>query len=349
EADRIRFKNALSEARDRLATAGVDERTMRRCLAEAHELLDKEDFWLRLSDGLAAFISEDTFEYHVLPISFNSYVYVGEYYYTRPILPLFSDAQRFFILALSQNEVRFFEGNQSSITPVIINDLVPQNMEQALGLDDPNAKIQSHAAGDDTIYHGQGGGKDNKNQRLETYFRRIDKGLMEMLHDEHAPMLLAAVDYLVPIYQEINTYSNLLENYIPGNTEHMEATALHELAWRIISEQQERTQKNYQEQFEQKLAEGKASSFVYDIVPAALSGRIETLFVNKDSYLWGNYDEKNHTIHLEENAKHQSAQARELMDLAARAVYLQGGTVYNVPASSALIKDDANINAIYRY
>ena len=223
QEDKIRFKNALSEAVNKLIDANMllteefDKKSARKFLSPAFDLLEDNDFWMHLSDGLAVFLNGHLFEYFVVPINFNQQIHVGSSFYLRHLLPLMTGDDRFFLLALSQGEVRFFEGHKHHITPVIINDLVPESTSAVMQFA-REPVLQGHSAGT-YIHHGQGVGKDDHNKDLKQYFRQIDRGLMEMLFDERAPMVIAAVDYLVPLYKEISKYPHIVDAHISGNPE----------------------------------------------------------------------------------------------------------------------------------
>lgn len=342
--DNIRFKNALSEAVDALMERDMTKHQAHEYLAKAYELLDNEDFWSHQSDGLAVFVGENRFEYYLVPLNFNNFVSVHDHFHLRPLFSLMAGESRFFILALSQNEVRFFEAHQHSITPVIIEDLVPANMEAALMLD-ADSTLQSHSGQNDSIYHGHGAGKDDKNAHLKDYFNQIDKGLMSMLHDERVPMVIAAVDYLVPMYKEVSNYSNVMDVHVSGNPEQLDPTLLHEKAWALIKDHFNQEKETKKEQFSAYMSENKASFFIYDIIPSAIEGKVDTLFMNKDLHIWGKYNAESHDIEIHKKRRKDSDC---LLDVAAKATYNQGGTVYNVPIEE-MPQMTSIVNAVYRY
>ena len=67
-----------------------------------------------------------------------------------------------------------------------------------------------------------GGVTDDTKENLLKYFRLIDRGLHDLFEDERAPLVLAGVEYLFPIYREANTYPRLIEEGIPGNPQGIE-------------------------------------------------------------------------------------------------------------------------------
>ncbi len=70
--------------------------------------------------------------------------------------------------------------------------------------------------GSGTIFHGQDSSALEKDL-IKQYFRLIDEGLKDILNKHEYPMVLAEVDYLLPIYQEVNKYNNILNQGIYGN------------------------------------------------------------------------------------------------------------------------------------
>jgi len=349
QAAKIRFKNQLDEAMQLLTEGVVPEHPMTKVealkyLALPYALLDNDDFWIHQSDGLAAFIGPDKFDYYSLPIDFQATTYINNHFYLFPTLEAITGKKRFFLLALSQNEVRFFEGNKYSITPVIINDLVPANLEATQVGEVYPSELQAHSGGgNQAIYHGHGGNSDKKLNQLENYFRQVDKGLMEMLHDEQAPLVIAAVDYLVPIYKNISNYAAIVDASIDGNPENDDPVLLHEKAWPLIQSIVDKQVDEEKGTFKEALNKGRASEQLTEIIPAAKNGKVDTLFISKDAQpLWGTHQVSTNSIAL------HTAQQKEsscLINAAALDVFLQGGKVVleeDFPATDMA-------QAIYRY
>jgi hypothetical protein len=71
------------------------------------------------------------------------------------------------------------------------------------------------------------GDEVDSKENIKRYFRRIDKGLHELVRDERVPLVLAGVDYLHPIYKKVNSYPHLMEAGVGGNPERLSAKELH--------------------------------------------------------------------------------------------------------------------------
>jgi hypothetical protein len=197
-----------------------------------------------------------------------------------------------------------------------------------------------------SIFHGHGASEEDDKSVLLRYFQRVDKGLMELLPEERYPLVLAGVDYLLPIYQQANNYPYLVDAFIEGNPDELNAKELHQRAWKIIAPIFQADQRTAIERFTElhESGSGLASVDLKSIVPAAHYGRVETLFVALDIQLWGKYDAQNNTI--KRHAEFQPGD-QDLLDLAAVQTLLNGGTVYALEPGKMPRK--ASLAAIYRY
>jgi hypothetical protein len=195
QQDPIRFKNLLAEADKRLVTAGVSSTDAQQLLDPAWQLLDDPEFWKYQSDGLVLFLARDFFRFHALPISFEELVVTTSRFHIKPLLKMFVGAGSFYILALSQNALRLFQGTQHSISELFPLG-VPESLDDALRLDDPQKQLQLHTGGpasasnQGSIFHGHGAGADESKDRILRYCREIDTGLRPLLRNETPPLVL---------------------------------------------------------------------------------------------------------------------------------------------------------------
>ncbi|MEO1185795.1 MAG: hypothetical protein AAFX46_14440, partial [Cyanobacteria bacterium J06636_27] len=108
----IRFKNLITEAHTRLIEAGVDEIMVNKILQKANQI-DRQDFWEGIGEqGLAIFISNNIFNYYVVPLEFEELVVVSDRFHVKPLLQILNNNGRFYVLGLSQNKVRMLVGTR---------------------------------------------------------------------------------------------------------------------------------------------------------------------------------------------------------------------------------------------
>jgi len=353
QQDPIRFKNLLSSAEKLLAKMGLRKPEIEHLLKEAEGLQEDSEFWQHLGDGLAVFFSAGFMEYYRLPLEFEKLLVISERFHLKPLLPLLNRNGHFYVLALSQKQVRLLEGSFFSIDEMNLDD-IPTSLREALWFDDPERQLQfhtgsvtpSHAGANPAAYHGQGVSDEDTKTDLLRYFQQIDAGLIEMLNNESGPLVLAGVDYLIPIYQQANSYPFLVEEAIEGNPDHLNAGELHQHAWKIVEPIFIADQHQALARYQELSGSGSelASNRIDTIISAAHYGRVDTLFSALGVQIWGSFDATNNS--LEQHQEFQPG-GQDLLDLAAVQTLLNGGEVFALKPDD--MPDDNSLAAIFRY
>jgi len=194
------------------------------------------------------------------------------------------------------------------------------------------------------MFHGQGAPDNDEKGTLLRYFQKLDKGVQELLANEQAPLVLAAVDYLLPIYQEANSYPYLVQEGIEGNPDELGEKELHEKAWAIVRPRFLQEREEAVRRFKQVANTDRASDNLAEIVPAAYYGRVETLFVVPDHSQWGTFDPATNEVHLYQDTM---PGGQDLLDLAATHSLLNDGNIYAVGPER--MPTDASLAALFRY
>jgi hypothetical protein len=314
-------------------------------------LLDNTEFWQHQSDGLAIFLGQGTRHVYRLPLDFQPLEVVGESFHVKPLLPLLTNDGSFYILAVSQNDVRILRGSKYSVDELDPAG-IPGSLAEALRYDDTDRQLQFHtstppaAAGGrrSAIYHGHGGTAADDKDRLLRYFQAIDKGLQELLHDKQAPLVFAGVDYLLPIYQEANSYPRLMETGISGNPEEMRPAELHSAAWQIVAPDFARAQSEALETYMQMASTNQAAHTIRQILPAAYHGRVQTAFVPLHRQLWGSFNPETGEVQM---VPEELPDTYDLYDQFAVYTLMRGGAVFVVEPGT--LPDGADAAALYRF
>jgi hypothetical protein len=345
----IRFKNLIREAEQKLIETGLRAQDARDLLLPAHEL-DEYDFWQHQSDGLAIFISKNLFSFYTIPIDFQELVVVTDRFHIKPLMSLLTGDGQFYILALSQNLVRLFQGTRYSVNEIELED-VPTSIAEALKYDDPEKSLQFHtgtpqgaSSGRAAIFHGQGAGNDDAKENILRYFRKVNDGLQELLKNQECPLVLAGVDYLLPIYKQANSYPDLIDEGMTGNPDQMKPEELHAQAWQIVEPYFEAQQHETVAHYQATLGTGKTASNIQEVVSAAYFQRVESLFVPVGQQKWGMFNPDTNSVQVHSE---QQAGDEDLMDFAALHTLLNGGKVYAVPSEQ--VPGDAPLAAVLRY
>jgi hypothetical protein len=345
----IRFKNLLQEAEERLQSKGFRLPDVKEMLEPAEKLLDSPAFWQNQSHGLAVFLSKGDFHYYRLPLQFDELVIIGPGYHIKPLLPFFSSDGHFYILALSQNEVRLLEGTRDSVDTIDL-ERMPETMAEALQLDRLNKDLQFHTSAStpgpgsrSAAHHGHDPSDENKTRILK-WFKRIDSEMPKVLIGNQSPMVLAGVEFLFPLYHEANSYPHLIEEGISGNPDELKPEELHSRAWPIIEPYFMQTQENAVAKYHQLTNSGQTTTDVQEVVQTAHQGRVAELFVALDVQVWGDFEQSTNIVHIHENAQTGD---KDLLDLASIQTILNGGSVFAVEKDQ--VPGGGVLAAVFRY
>ncbi|MBE9116747.1 hypothetical protein IQ249_12635 [Lusitaniella coriacea LEGE 07157] len=349
----IRYKNAITEAEEHLEKRGSSDTQVQEILKPARLLIEDYDFWQNQSEGLAVFIAADFLRYYRLPHCFTQSSVVSSRFQLKPLLPWFARDRKFYLLALSQNELKLFLCDRYGIQEVEdLPDEVPQSLAEALRYDDPQKQLQHHSgdgSGSAAVYHGQGVGTTDNKEKIKEYCQKIDSGLQSLFNKESFPLVLAGVEYVVSIYQQANSYAHLLSEGVIGNPENIQHQELHQQALQVIEPrwqaEEQQAIATYQESIQLADTTEKASSQLERIVPAAYNGQVDTLLIAEDWEAWGKFDPQANKVERQTSPQTQDI---DLIDFAAVHTFLKGGYIYSMPMEK-MPTTDKPIAAIFRY
>jgi hypothetical protein len=349
QQDVIRFKNLLREAERRLTASGFRAREARRALEPARGLLEDPVFWQYQAEGLAVFLAPGVMRTFRVPLPFAELAVVAERFHVKPLVTLLEGDGVFYVLALSQNEVRLLAGTRDHMGEVELPG-APRSLAEALQYDDPERQLQFHTgtpvAGErrSAMFHGHGVGTDDAKVNLLRFFQQVDRAVAGLLKGAPVPLVVAGVDYLLPIYREANTHPRLLSDGITGNPEGLRPDELHARAWPVVQPEFLRARDVAAARYRELKGTGKTSNDAGDVVLAAWDGRVETLFVAVGTRIWGTFAPDTREVEMREEAP---GRTEDLLNLAAIHTILNRGTVYAVAPADMV--DEAPVAAILRY
>ena len=347
--DPIRLKNLLKETEQQLTEQGIKSTDARIWLEPLSKLLEDEQFWRYQDQGLAMYVAKNWHRVFHLPLSLPELTMVESRFYLKPILPVFLYGGTFYLLAFSQNHIRFFQGSQDGLQELHIPD-IPRSMEEANQTAGGEQSLQWHTtaphAGDQraAMFHGQGGGDDEAKSRITKFFQQVANGLHEFLHDAQAPLYLTGVEYLIPIYKAVNTYPHIKEEGVTGNADEKSLHELHRQIWPVVKEDVDRGIEIAKANCKELLGMSKASNDLKTVALAAQEGKIDTLFVARGIQQWGRVDVMQNRVEIEST---KSPESLEILDFAVVQTLLNKGTVYALPQEE--MPDSTSLAALFRY
>jgi hypothetical protein len=347
--DSLNLKNQLKDIKLKLELQGMKAVDIETFTKPITDLIDDRAFWVHQSDGLALFLSSDIFHTFTLPINFEAFNYVSNEFYLKPVIPFFNGDGIYYLLTLTMDDVKFYEGTRNTLTEIEVSDLIPSQLQDSVGYDFEDKGLQfrtqqgNNGAGS---FHGHRDASSVRKTEMSQFFRDIDNGLMKMLHDDQTPpLIICALDFHYSVYKEVNTYQNLFPEYIAAHPNDKDINQLHEESWELIKPFFSETREAKLDEFDSLIGTGKASSEINDIFPAALNGRIDTLFLEKHEDIYGTINLNTQDIEVEEELTLNNI---SLMNLLAMTVLKTSGKVYLLDKEKMPL-EGSKAMAVFRY
>lgn len=345
--DPIRLKNLATTAAKELEQLGLPEGQISEFLAPVTALLGDATFWAHGEAGLAIFVSQDSLDTYRLPIEVEELVVTADRFHVKPLIPAAAGDRTYYLLALSQHSIRLLRGNRTHVSEIQIDE-IPHSLESALRFDDRERQLQSHGAARvgrgrvQAAFHGHGVVKDTSKSDLLRFLRVVDDGINGIINDPATPLVLAGVEYVVALYRQVSRHPRIVERALEGNPDRLSNEDLHAKAWPIVEPVVFGDRALAVDRFH--AAATRTLSILDEVLPAAVSGRIDTLFVPEGLRRWGTF-EVDHLV-VDRHGERQPGD-RDLFDTAAIETLVHGGTVYVVPPSD--VPGIGPLGAILRY
>ncbi len=349
------LKQCLREAETKLEKYEMEPPEIKNYLKPAEALLADIELWRNPSDGLAIFLGKDGMNYYRLPLAFEKETYVNNHFFLKPLLPLYESNDDYYLLVLSQDYVKLYGGNKFGLADTYIEDFAPDQLEKAVGFDfkpkmlefrtGQNVQNKTAFKESNALFHGHGSGKDDVKPELFRFFREIDNTINEKIINKKTPLIVACDKSLFSFYKEANTYLSLLDICVHGDPEFKTVTELHQESQKLIQPYFEKTKEDKILQFNNLNHTPKASFQISEIVPAAVQGKIDALFVRKGADEFGVFDEKEYKLVLDDKKEKDNI---SLTNLCAVQTFLQGGKVYLMDEEEMPVKGHI-MNALFRY
>jgi hypothetical protein len=297
-------------------------------------------------DGLAVFRSHDVAMFYRIPQPLRELVVVADTFHVKPLIAFLQSNRHYFVLCLSQNSVRFYQGGVVALGPVDVPGL-PASRTEALGTGRAQPFLNVHSsgrAGTPSTFHGHGGSGDQKSEDLLRFCRAIDQALWEVLRDEQAPLVLAGVGSYHSIYRQISRYRHVVDEAVEGNFDTVSLEDLHAKAWPVAREALRAGEDEALGEFGRLAGRGLVMGELHAVARAAVHGRIRTLLVAEDTHVWGRVHEDGTVV---EHPSQQDVHDDDVLDDLVEAVMIRGGNALVIPV--ARMPTDSPVAAIMRW
>lgn len=301
--------------------------------------------------AIAVFRSPQIFQAAWLQSAVQNRAVAGPRFYIRPLLAEAARAKKFYILALSQKDVRLLRCTLRSAEEIALPAGTSTNFEQYMhGAKPDHVRVNVTTAGSSGGHTKGATGttdteRETKPEYLAHFFRQLDRGINELLRGNNngAPLVLAGVEYEVAQYRTLTTYPHVIEENVQGAPNSLKSGEMHARAIEALGRDYERRVDTILADYNHK-AGGGASNRLKDVVTAAHDGRVLSLLVSESLEQSGAFDERTHS------AKGRAAvpsEEEDLVNAAAVQTILHAGQVYSVPNKK--MPNGAPAAAVFRY
>jgi hypothetical protein len=274
---------------------------------------------------------------------------VGPHFFIRPMLLELTRPKTFYILALSQKNVRLLRCTMRSSEEAPLPASTATSFDAYMNTAKPDHVLDNRssagpdAGGGKGVMFGTSSEREDKDQYLAHFYRQVDRGLNEILRGQNEAVVMAGVDYEIALYRSVSKFPRLAEEFVEGAANSLKAGEMHARAIEAIQRCYEHKVDNALAEYNHKVG-GGATNRLKEVVTAAHDGRVLTLLVSDSLQTTGVFDE---TAHRAKGRETGTTEDEDLVNDAAVQTILHAGQIYVAPNSK--MPQGSPAAAIYRF
>jgi hypothetical protein len=247
-------------------------------------LLEAIDDWYESIDfnrnleGLGLYLSPGFKLAVKFPFPVTKKVIVGDNFEIRDLLYKVNYAKAYFVLHLTQKDVRLFEGSWDELEEIKDNHF-PTEYAEAYSYDRPSRGTPG------TRYAQVRNFEKDKSAleeiRFEDFYRTIDNLLNDYLVGD-TPMILLGSEEEVTWFKNISAHNNHIIQKIKGNYNHATIDEISTIVWPAMEAHLKEERKELIEAYKEKIGEHRAINGISEVWQAVKDGKAWKLLVEKD-------------------------------------------------------------------
>jgi hypothetical protein len=291
--DRSKLRRLLHQADRQLAHEEADHLSLRYPMSTAEALVDDHKFWTQQSLGLAVFLEPSRCAWFRVPLKVPESATTGTSFHLTPLLPLLEESARFYVLTVEGWRVQMWECTSETYIEYPIA-----------------AACESSSAGE-----------------IQRYFQKLSHRIALFVRSMPAPLLITGEGVPVNLLQSSLEDVGVASELVATDSAERCEVRLRQSASRQLQARADMLRADKLCSFTEGDREHNTTKHIELILPAAFLGRVETLFVASDAYLFGRYDMSDWAVH-----RHTSKlpEDQDLAALAAVMTYVHDGTLFIV-------------------
>lgn len=275
QQDQLRIKNLVTEATNRLLNE-FPRREIEMLLSRLDELVASIDYGSVL-DGVAIFVNQDSARLFSLPFAPIERVVVDESFATRDLVRTINHTQRYWVLMLSEQPTRLFEGVGETLIEV---------------KDGGFPMTHSGPGGATRLPGGKGINRSAyRDDQHRQFFRKVDDAFQQFYADDLLPLAVVGVDRYLSFLREVSalTDANIVE--VKGNYDRVSTFELAKIVWPQMEIQLTALRHQVLEDLDVAVGAQKYASTIGEVWRLAYEGRGRTLVVEENYHYPATSDE----------------------------------------------------------
>lgn len=284
--DAIRVRNLSDQAVNRLLKE-FNRRELAPLLDRLEKLLTGLDY-RNMLDGLALFVNNHFSRTISLPFTLKERVNIGETFLTRDLVYALNRTPRYWVLVLSEQPTRLYEGTYQNLTEV-----------QTGGF-----PITHQGPGGEQPLPGGFGIKKSayRDEYLRKFFRQVNTALKSFFTEDPLPLVVVGVDRFLAFFNEVTDYRDSILVTIKGSHDKTSPHDLVDLVWPRVKKALAGQRRQFLAELDKAVGERKFVSTAGEVWRLAHEGRGRILLVEEDFHFPARVDETGrHLIPADEN------------------------------------------------
>ncbi|OXS26804.1 MAG: hypothetical protein BI182_03610 [Acetobacterium sp. MES1] len=339
----IRFKNLVKEAQASLKEK--EFKGFKDLFSLFKEMEEDALFWEGATESMAILGDEDECIVYKLPVNVKSLAIVSDSFYIKPLLRSFQSNGHYHVLGLNRDNFVLFEADRYGITEIPV-DASDATMEGVLGTEKtaPHLSVAS-IGGDQSMYHGHGGAKDERKVDQEKFFRHVDTFVLEQYSKKQKiPLILVSPDEHQGEFRKLSKNNFLIDEGIKIDGDSLDKKSLYVKVQDVMQERFKKELKDRMAAFSEAHAKDLGSDDVIQIGRAIVEGKVASLYLEENTVHPGRFDPQLGTVMQGEIA---DPRVGDVYDDMAEVVLRRGGEVLILGKDE--MPTERELAAVYRY
>lgn len=338
--DRLEAKKSIEKA-GQLLHHKYSEKGTEPLLKTMDELFETIDFTHQL-DGIGLYVSSNVNLLVRYPFPVEEKVIAERNFGIRDLLYWINYSEPYYVLMLTKNGVRFFEGEWEDLNEVKDGHFPKEYMEEYIY--NPPSRGTSYS-GNSQVQNFERDKSVLEEIRFKDFFRHVDELLNGQLA-ANKPLILLGTEKEQSWFEKISAHKKNIIAKLSGSYNYSNEKQLGDIAWPLMLSHLQDQRRQLVKEFQEKIGQGLGITGIQDIWSAVQEGKAFKLLVEKDYKSPGFLTENEYHLYIRPPKKRHKVLSDAVDDIIEN-VMEKNGHVFFV--DNGILKDYNRMALITRY